>query len=232
LTWVHGVHTYKAGFELKDSVYSDQSNNGTPGQYSFSGAETAIPFLGTTTVGAGSIGSGYASFLLGGVQNYSVSPQVAAQQRTLEEGLYVQDNIKTTSKLTLEVGLRWDRTPPGHEEWNRQSEIGFSTPDPNAAGLPGGTVFAGNGPGRCNCEFLKTYNFGFGPRLSAAYQLNSKTVVRAGWGISYGAPDQWNWIHDHQSREQSPVRLRLFPVAERNRLQPFVSARSEPQSGH
>ena len=197
LTWVHGIHTYKAGFELKDSVYSDQSNNGTTGQYSFSGAETAIPFLGTTTVGAGSIGSGYASFLLGAVQNYSVSPQVAAQQRTVEEGLYVQDNIKATSKLTLDIGLRWDRTPPGHEEWNRQLEIGFNTPDPNAGGLPGGTVFAGYGPGRCNCEFLKTYNLGFGPRLAAAYQLNSKTVLRAGWGISYGAPDQWAYISNN-----------------------------------
>jgi hypothetical protein len=197
LTWVHGKHTVKAGFELKDSVYSDQSNNGTTGNYSFSGAETGVPFLGSTTIGAGSIGSGYASFLLGEVQNYQVSPSTAAQQRSVEEGLYVQDNIKATSKLTLEIGLRYDRTPMGHEEWNRQSEISFSTPDPNAGGLPGGTIFAGYGAGRCNCEFVKTYNFGFGPRLSAAYQINSKTVLRAGWGVSYSAPDQWNYLSNN-----------------------------------
>src|SRR3954463_8177233 len=92
LIWAHGSHTYKAGFELKDSVYSDQSLNGTPGVYSFNGAQTAIPFLGTTTVGSGSIGSGYASFLLGDVQNYRVSPPVAAQQRSVQEGLYIQDS--------------------------------------------------------------------------------------------------------------------------------------------
>ena len=197
LTWVHGIHTYKAGFELKDSVYSDQSNNQVAGQYTFSGAQTAIPFLGTTTVGAGSIGSGYASFLLGGVQNYKVSPPVAAQQRSIQEGFYVQDNMKATSKLTLEIGLRYDRTPLGHEEWDRQSEISFSTPNPNAGGLPGGTVFAGYGAGRCNCEFVKTYNFGFGPRLSVAYQLNDKTVIRAGWGLSYSATDQWNYLSNN-----------------------------------
>ena len=197
LTWVHGKNTYKAGFEIKDSVYSDQSNNGTTGNYSFSGAETAIPFLGSTTVGAGSIGSGFASFLLGGVQNYQVSPSVAAQQRSVQESLYVQDDMKVTSRLTVAIGLRYDRTPMGHEEWNRQSEISFSTPDPNAGNLPGGTIFAGYGAGRCNCEFVKTYNFGFAPRLSAAYQIDSKTVLRAGWGISYSTVDQWNYLSNN-----------------------------------
>ncbi len=197
LTWVHGKHTYKAGFELKDSVYSDQSNNQVAGQYNFGGAQTAIPFLGTTTVGSGSIGSGYASFLLGQVANYKVSPPVAAQQRSVQEALYFQDSFKATSRLTLELGLRYDRTPLGHEEWDRQSEISFSTPDPNAGGLGGGTVFAGYGPGRCNCEFVKTYNFGFGPRLSAAYQINNNTVLRAGWGLSYSATDQWNYLSNN-----------------------------------
>jgi hypothetical protein len=197
LTWVHGIHTYKAGYEIKDSVYSDQSNNGTPGIYSFSGAQTAIPFLGTTTVGSGSIGSGYASFLLGDVQNYQVSPPDAAQQRSVETGFYVQDSIKATSRLTFEIGLRYDRTPMGHEEWNRQSEISFNTPDPNAGNLPGGTVFAGYGAGRCNCEFVNTYNFGFGPRVAVAYQLNDKTVIRAGWGFSYASPDQWNYLSNN-----------------------------------
>ena len=201
VTWVRDRHTYKAGFEIKDSVYSDQSNNQASGQYNFNAAQTAIPFLNSTTVGSGSatgsIGSGYASFLLGQVQNYKVSPQMAAQQRSVQEALYVQDSFKVTSHLTIEMGLRWDRTPLGHEEWDRQSEISFSVPDPNAGGLPGGTVFAGYGPGRCNCEFVKTYNFAIGPRLSVAYQINSKTVFRAGWGISYGATDQWNYLSNN-----------------------------------
>ncbi len=194
LTWVRGIHTYKAGFEVKDLAYSDQSNNGAYGVYNFSGAQTAIPYLGTTTLGSGSLGSSYASFLLGQVSSYSVSPQAAAQQRTVETGVYFMDSMKLTRKLTAEIGLRYDRTPPGHEEWDRQSQIGFNTPNPNAGGLMGGTIFAGYGTGRCNCEFVKTYNYGFGPRLSVAYQLDTKTVIRAGWGISYAAPDRWYYI--------------------------------------
>ena len=55
LSWTHGIHSYKAGFEIKDTVYSDQSNNGTYGTYNFSGAQTAIPYLGTTSLGSGSL---------------------------------------------------------------------------------------------------------------------------------------------------------------------------------
>ena len=87
------------------------------GVYAFSGAQTAIPFLGTTTVGSGSasgsIGSGYASFLLGAVNSTTVNPPKATQLRRITEGLYFQDNFKVTSKLTLEMGVRWDRVPLG-----------------------------------------------------------------------------------------------------------------------
>ena len=83
----------------------------------------------------------------------------------------------------------------GHEIWDRQSEIGLNTPNPNAGNLPGGFIFAGNGPGRCNCEFSKTYNFAFGPRLSIAYQIDSKTVLRAGWGVFYSGGDSWAYLN-------------------------------------
>ena len=199
--WTRGKHNYKAGFELKDSVYSSQSNNGVTGNYNFSSAQTGIPFLNSTSLGTspvtGGIGLAYASFLLGQVSSYSVSPAVAAQQRSVQTGLYVLDSFKATSKLTLEIGIRWDRTPLGHEAWDRQSQISLSTPDPNADGLPGGTIFAGYGPGRCNCEFVGTYNFAFAPRLAIAYQINSKTVLRAGWGFSYASTDQWNYLSNN-----------------------------------
>ncbi len=113
----------------------------------------------------------------------------------MTQGLYFQDTYRVTSKLTLELGLRWDRVPLGHELWDRQSEIGLQTPNPNAGNLPGGFVFAGYGQGRCNCEFSKTYNFAIGPRLSVAYQLDKKTVIRAGWGISYSAGDSWAYLN-------------------------------------
>jgi hypothetical protein len=196
-TWVHGKHTYKAGFEFKQQVYSDQNYQGAEGVYAFSANQTAIPFLGTTAVGGtgGGVGNGYASFLLGDTNSTTVNPAKATQLRRITQGLYFQDSFRVSSKLTLEIGLRWDRVPLGHELWDRQSIVGLNTPNPNAGNLPGGFVFAGYGPGRCNCEFGKTYNFAFGPRLSLAYQLDRNTVVRAGWGINYSGGDAWAYLN-------------------------------------
>jgi hypothetical protein len=198
-TWNHDKHTYKAGFELKQNVYSDANYQGAQGVYAFNGAQTAIPFLQTTTVGSGSvsgsIGNSYASFLLGAVNTATVNPPKSTQLRRITEGVYFTDNFKATSKLTLELGLRWDRTPPGNELRDRMSEVSGITPNPNAGNLPGGFIFAGYGPGRCNCEFAKAYNYAFGPRISAAYQLNKNTVIRAGWGLTYSAGGNWAYLN-------------------------------------
>ena len=199
LSWTRGKHNFKGGLELKQEEYSDANFQGAEGVYAFSNGPTAVPFLGTQNVGSGSssgsIGSGYASFLLGDVTSTTVNPAKATELRRITEGLYVMDNYKVTPKLTLEFGLRWDRAPMGHELWDRQSEIGLTTPNPNAGNLPGGFIFAGYGAGRCNCEFSKTYNFAFQPRLSIAYQIADKTVLRAGWGVYYSGGDSWAYLN-------------------------------------
>ena len=46
--------------------------------------------------------------------------------------------------------------------------------------------YEGSGAGRCGCQFAPTYPYAIAPRFGAAYQIDSKTVFRAGWGISYG----------------------------------------------
>jgi hypothetical protein len=199
LAWAHGKHSYKFGFELKQEMYSDANYQGAQGVYAFNGAQTAPPFLGTTTVGSGSttgsVGLGYASFLLGAVSSTTVNPPKSTELRRITEGVYALDNFKLTPKLTLEYGLRWDRAPMGHEIWDRQSEIGLTTPNPNAGNLPGGFIFAGYGQGRCNCEFTKTYNFAFQPRVAIAYRLAPKMVLRAGWGVFYSGGVSWAYLN-------------------------------------
>lgn len=198
-SWLRGRHSFKTGFEFKQQVYSDENYQGAQGVYGFSGNQTAIPFLGTTTVGSGAttgaIGSGLASFMLGTVNSTTVNPPKNTQLRRITQALYFMDSYKVTPKLTIEIGMRWDRVPMGHELWDRQSEIGLTTPNPNAGNLPGGFIFAGYGEGRCNCQFTKTYNYGFAPRLSVAYQLGKSTVIRAGWGINYSAGDSWAYLN-------------------------------------
>ncbi len=194
-SYVRGSHSYKFGLEIKQDVYSDENVQGVQGQYTFGNGPTALPFLQTSSVGSGSIGAGYASFLLGDVTYTNVNAPRDTQTRKLNWTLFAQDNWKITRKLTLDYGLRWDYTPMGHEQHYREAEIGLNTPNPAAGGIPGGYIFEGDGPGRCNCLFSKSYPFGFGPRLALAYQVNPKTVVRAGWGITYSGGDSWGYLN-------------------------------------
>jgi hypothetical protein len=194
-TYVSGSHTYKGGVEMKQDVYSDQNLQGVQGQCSFGNGPTALPFLQNSSVGGGAIGARYASFLLGAVTYTNVNAPRNTPMRKLNWSVYAQDNWKVTRKLTLDYGLRWDDTPLGHELHYREAEIGLNTPNPAAGGIPGGYIFAGYGPGRCNCEFSGTYPYAFGPRFAVAYQINSKTVFRAGWGITYSSGDSWGYMN-------------------------------------
>jgi hypothetical protein len=146
-------------------------------------------------VGAGSIGAGFASFLLEQVTSINVNAPKLTQMRKKTWSLYLHDNWKITRNPTLDYGLRWDLEPIGHELYYWESEIGLHTPNPAAGGLPGGYIYEGNGPGRCNCLFTHTYPFAIGPRLALAYQINPKTVLRAGWGVSYSAGPNWAHIN-------------------------------------
>ena len=94
------------------------------------------------------------------------------------------DTWKITRKLTLDYGLRWDVESYGHEIYNRWVEFGPNTPNPTVNNIPGALVYEGYGQGRCNCSFTNTYPYALGPRAGAAYQLDSKTVIRAGFGVS------------------------------------------------
>jgi hypothetical protein len=190
LTWVRGKHTYKVGGSFRRGIFSDRSivGNGSvaTGSFTFSGNETGIPYLQSTSVGGGTIGNPYASFLLGGADSASVSNISDPQWRRSGGAFYIQDTWKVFSKLTLDYGLRWDRQSYGHEEYYRESNFDPTLPNPSAGGLPGATQYEGYGPGRCNCTFAHTYPFAFGPRVGIAYQITPKTVLRAGWGIAYG----------------------------------------------
>jgi len=185
-TWVHGNHTYKTGAEWRRDIWTDVEQVGITGVYNVSAAETGLPYLQATTLGGGNIGFPYASFLLGAVDNATVKNAQDPQLRKAAFGLYLQDTWKVTRKLTLDYGARWDYQTAAKEMDDRFTMFGPSVPNPSAGGLPGGTIYQGSGPGGCNCNFTTSYPLAIGPRFGAAYQLDSKTVLRGGWGFIYG----------------------------------------------
>jgi outer membrane receptor protein involved in Fe transport len=93
--------------------------------------------------------------------------------------LFLQDTWKVNRKLTLDYGLRWDLATQNHEQYGRLGILDPTTPNSNAGGHPGATLYATT----CKCGFYQpTYPYAIGPRIGVAYQLNPKTVFRGGWG--------------------------------------------------
>ncbi len=88
-------------------------------------------------------------------------------------GLYVQDSFRVTSRLTFNLGLRWDYFGVVGEKDNLFYQL-------ESAG--GGTTIP------TNQLYDKDLN-NFAPRLAFAYDVTGKgkTVIRAGWGIFYDA---------------------------------------------
>jgi hypothetical protein len=182
LTWVKSNHTFKFGGELRLDGWIYHSLSSTMGVYAFSAAQTGQPYTLSAAPGGVNIGFPYASFLLG--QPNTVTTRTPADIRFGKQqwGFFAQDNWKVTHKLTLDYGLRYDYSLAPREQYGRMPNLAPRTPNTFAGGYPGATQFEAT----CNCQFSNNYPFGFGPRVGIAYQLTSKTVLRAGFGIVYG----------------------------------------------
>lgn len=181
LTWVKNNHTMKFGAEAKFTGQPIDILMGANGNFAFTSIETGLPaLLGTGLQGAG-VGFPYASFLLGRVNNGQIAKPADPRMGKQAWALYAQDTWKATRKLTFDYGLRWDYQTYLKEQYGRVSSISGEVANPATGNLPGGIVFEATVG-----DFAKNYKYAFGPRLGVAYQITPKTVLRGGWGISYG----------------------------------------------
>ena len=99
---------------------------------------------------------------------------------------YGQDSYKLASRLTLNYGLRYDIDLPATEAFDRFSMVDPTLPNPGAGGILGAYTYFGTGTGRNGRKRPQdVYGKAIGPRLGFAYSVNSKTVLRGGYGIFY-----------------------------------------------
>jgi hypothetical protein len=183
VTWVRGSHTFKLGGEASQMGAVTEPFAGVT--MATGVGPTSQPFTPTVSLNGFTTGFGYASFLLGDYSSTTQTPGEDYRQGHMAWALFAQDSWKVTRKLTVDYGVRWDFSTAVVEEYGRVAEFNPNAPNANAGGHLGATMFANT----CNCSFYRpSYPYGYGPRLGIAYQINSKTVLRGGWGVVYQFP--------------------------------------------
>jgi hypothetical protein len=179
VSWQHGRHSFKFGAETRLQQFNINIRTGTSGQFNFDTGPTSSPSDSNS-------GFGFASFYLGAASHAYIALPEQLGWRVKYYAAFVQDDWKVNSKLTANLGFRYEIPTPVTEAHGQQSFIDPTVPNPGAGGRPGAYVFLGKGPGRLGTNGSQdTFHKSFGPRLGLAYQLSPSTVVRAGYGIYY-----------------------------------------------
>jgi hypothetical protein len=183
VTWTKGKQTVKMGGNLILRSREILNADTIVGQFGFNNNMTsncAGQPAGCTV--NSNTGFDVASFELGlaSAKNRNLFDANTYTEKRPEIGAYLQDDYRVTSKLTVNMGLRYDVFPPWEEIDNRQSNFDVTT---------GHFVLAADGAtigGVTVGRRLQTYSKGdLGPRAGFAYDLSGdgKTLVRGGYGI-------------------------------------------------
>lgn len=178
-TRVIGNHTLKAGVDVRrvrDDLLQG-NNNAAAGTFYFSENQTSTPGAAVFNGAATGTANDVASILFNvpyqvGQDTNSTFP--AYRQTWLF--FFASDKWQATPKLTLDYGLRYELYPPAVP----RKAGGFVNYNPANNSL----VQAGVGGNPSNLGMQTDYK-NFAPRLGASYRVTEKTVVRAGFGVSY-----------------------------------------------
>jgi hypothetical protein len=179
VTKIKGAHNIRVGFEYdKYALNHFQPQGGTfqtaRGTFGFDG--TLASLKGGPAINAGSPSNSWAQFLLGFPSQTGKATQLENPNalRFANWAGYARDQWQVSKRLTIDYGLRW-------EYWPIYSHDIFGAVrfDPSTDNI----LIGGEGGVPWNTGATATKK-GFAPRLGAAYRLDSKTVIRSGYGIS------------------------------------------------
>lgn len=218
VVWTHGGHSLKAGGDLRRYELNAISPPNPAGSFAFT-------TTGTNTTGSSGAtgGNAFASFLLGQVDNFSID----LQSRTLRprdyiHEFFVQDDWRITPRLTLNLGARWTLHMPSTEAHNQGAVFNLATQQLDYLGVNGNSRSA-----------RRLHWANVAPRVGLAYALDSKTVLRSGFGIVFidqsgittpFTTPQYPFIQNVQQRTQdgyvSPFQLSSGPTVQPIALTP------------
>ncbi len=200
VTWIRGKHSFRLGGEIRRDQFNQVGNQFGRGSFTFDINATRNP---ATASG----GDDFADFILGQVKRSEAAVSIAnAAFRATSFSLYTDDVWKITPKITLNLGLRYENTPPWEDQTGRLITVGI----PAMLGVPQvadpalhpylerqgtGNFYDGlnvvwpqiqtRRDGKLGNRLVQTDNLNFGPRLGMTWSPNPKWVVRTGTGVFY-----------------------------------------------
>ncbi len=188
VSWVHERHMFKFGGDIEargmNAVY-----NGGIRDYDFT-SETLAPNNNQVWP---YVGFAFANFMLGEVHDGSESVTSALYGRRKSMALFASDDFKVNSRVTLNMGLRWDVNEPFHEKNGHWSNFDIGVNRGIWGTYNGGWEWAQNG----GDSFERNQNFHeFGPQVGISYRAVGNLVLRSHYGITYAplAMNQWNGV--------------------------------------
>jgi hypothetical protein len=165
-SWQRGRHFLKVGIDWRWQRLDIVQPPAPTGLFRFSTLFTDLP-------GRPGTGSSLASFLLGQVETFSIDIQPGVlRPRALSQEYFIQDDWQVSNRLTLNAGLRYTLNFPSTEADDKGAVFNLETEELeylNRDGFPRSS--------------RRLHKNNFGPRVGAAYRLDSRSVLRAGYGL-------------------------------------------------
>jgi hypothetical protein len=196
LSWIDGRHTIKFGWDSRALRQNTIPQQNPDGSFTFDSTYTGGPYNNST---AAPIGQDLAALLLGLPSGGQIDRMSSSANQALYNGFFFQDDFKVSSRLTLNLGLRYEFEGPTTERYNHNGR-GFDLTDASPiqaaaqaayaahpdSSLPasafrvlGGMLFAdASHRGFWNTDWTNVE-----PRAGFAYQLARRVVLRGGWGM-------------------------------------------------
>jgi len=166
LSWVKGNHQFKFGFDVMAPMKNEYMD--------IPATRGDLGFRATFT------GQAVGDFLLGYVADSLLSTPWVVDQRLWATSFFVQDDWKVSSKLSVNLGLRYDFITPSLEANNRQANF-----DPATA-----TLIPAKDGSLEDRALVRPDTNNFAPRVGFVYQLSDSMIVRGGYGIFYNMFDR------------------------------------------